>query len=276
MAHLVSHVVDGVEVTHRRRDARAAAGLVRAADDAEVRDAAAGLAEGEVADVVVRGADDLADHEAGARRAGAAGDLRLREARGRAAGAVRCGGGAPVVEVEEVVVRDQGHPDRQVVFVDLVDPVDQRDLGRGHVRRPAHVGGVARVGDQREPVGAEDVAGRRILRRVVGPTRPGSSPRPRRPGRRGDDVRVEVAVGVGDEVGVEVPVRVGLGSHVPGREVLLGVGDRDRDGRAVAEAVAVERDVVGGVVVAVVDRQLRRPARHARRTGCRCRGTARP
>ena len=68
VAHLVRHVVDGVEVADRRRDARAAARLVRAADDAEVGDAAARLAEREVADVVVRRADDLADHEARARR----------------------------------------------------------------------------------------------------------------------------------------------------------------------------------------------------------------
>src|SRR5215467_9388005 len=48
----------------------------------------AGLAEGEMADVVVRGADDLADHEARPRRARAAGDLSLREAGRGATGTV--------------------------------------------------------------------------------------------------------------------------------------------------------------------------------------------
>ena len=74
VAHLVRHIIHGVKVADRRRDAGAAAGLVRAADDPEVGDAAARPAQREVADVVVRSADDLPDHEPGARRAGAAGD----------------------------------------------------------------------------------------------------------------------------------------------------------------------------------------------------------
>ena len=45
VAHLVRHVVHGVEVADRRRDAGAAASLIRAADDPEVGDAAARLAE---------------------------------------------------------------------------------------------------------------------------------------------------------------------------------------------------------------------------------------
>jgi hypothetical protein len=168
VAHLVGHVVDCVEVAGRRRNPGAAAGLVRAADDAEVRHTAAGLPEGEVADVVVRRADDLADHEAGSRGAGAAGDLRLREARRRSAGAVGRSRRSPRVQVQQVVVRDQLHADREVVLVDLVDAIHQRDLRRGHVRRPAVVSGVAGIGDQREAVRAEDVSGRWVARGGIG------------------------------------------------------------------------------------------------------------
>ena len=54
VAHLVGDVVDGEEVADRCRDTRAATRLVRAADHAEIRNAAAGLTQSEVADVVVR------------------------------------------------------------------------------------------------------------------------------------------------------------------------------------------------------------------------------
>ena len=166
VAHLVRDVVDRVEVSDRGRDARAAACLVRAADDAEIGDAAAGLAEREMADVVVARADDLADHVAGSRRARAPGDLSLGEAGCRAARAVRRRRLAPRVEVEQVVVRDQLEPDAHVVLVDLVDPVHERDLGRRHVRRAAEVVRVARVGDQSEPVRAELLADLGVLRCV--------------------------------------------------------------------------------------------------------------
>ena len=164
VAHLVCDVVDRVEVADRGRDARAAARLVRAADDAEVGDAATGLAEREMADVVVARADDLADHVAGARRARAPGDLSLGETGGRATRAVRRRRLAPRVQVQQVVVRDQLEPDAHVVFVDLVDPVHECDLGRGHVRRAAEVVGVARVGDQGEPIRSELLADLGALR----------------------------------------------------------------------------------------------------------------
>ena len=97
-----------------------------------------------------------------ARSCRAAGDRGLREAGRRAARAVRRRRQVPRVQVEQVVVRDQLEPDAHVVLVDLVDPVHECDLGRGHVRRAAEVVGVARVGDQRQPVGAELLAdGRR-------------------------------------------------------------------------------------------------------------------
>src|SRR5687767_11745835 len=104
MAHLVGHVVHGIEVTGRGRDTRAAARLVLPADDAEVGNPAAWLAERQVADVVVRGADDLADHDAGPCRARAGRDLRLGEASRGATWAVRIDGVVPRVEVEQVVV----------------------------------------------------------------------------------------------------------------------------------------------------------------------------
>ena len=113
------------------------------------------------------GADDLADHDPVAREARAARDVRQREAGRDAARAVRADRLRPRVEVQQVVVRDQLELDRQVVLVDLADAVDQRDLRRGHVGRAAVVGRVARIGDQREPVGAQHVAGRRVGRRVV-------------------------------------------------------------------------------------------------------------
>ena len=64
MAHLVGDVVDGEEVAGRSRKTGATAGLVRAADHAELRNSAAGLSEPTVAEVVVARADDLADDDA--------------------------------------------------------------------------------------------------------------------------------------------------------------------------------------------------------------------
>ena len=64
VTQFVGHVVDSEEVTDRSRQTRAAAGLVCAADHAEVGDTAARLPQPEVADVVVARADDLADHDA--------------------------------------------------------------------------------------------------------------------------------------------------------------------------------------------------------------------
>ena len=134
VAHLMRHVVYGVEVTGRRRDAGAAASLVRAAHDSQVGDAAAGLAKCEVADVVIRRADDLPDHKPRAGRAGAAGHLRLREAAGRATGSIWPDRLRPRVQVEQIVVIDQHHEDREIVLIDLIDPVHQRDLRRSHIR----------------------------------------------------------------------------------------------------------------------------------------------
>ena len=57
VADLVGDVVDGEEVALRLGQAGAAAALVVAADDAEVGDTAAVVAQRDVADVVVRGAD---------------------------------------------------------------------------------------------------------------------------------------------------------------------------------------------------------------------------
>ena len=115
-----------------------------------------------MADVVVGGADDLAEHDPvpAERAAAAAGQLRSGEARSRAARPVRADRVGVRVQVGLVGVVDQHEPDRGLVLVDLVDAVHQRDLGRGHVRG-AEVGRVRLVGDQREPVGAQHVTGGR-------------------------------------------------------------------------------------------------------------------
>ena len=111
-----------------------------------------------MADVVAVGADDLTDHEdvAGQQGAGAAAGLRVDVGRVvaavGAAGPVRAGGLGRGVEVEPVGAVDQHHPDRQVVVVDLVDPVDQRGLLGQHVRG-AEVRRVAGVGEEGEAVG---------------------------------------------------------------------------------------------------------------------------
>ena len=90
MAHLVGDVVDGEEVTDRGRETSAATRLVRAADDAELGDATAGLTHAEMSEVVVARSDDLADDVAlTAGLAAVRQDLGLGEATGCAAGPVR-------------------------------------------------------------------------------------------------------------------------------------------------------------------------------------------
>ena len=116
-----------------------------------------------MADVVVRGADDLAEHDPvpAERAAGTAGQLRSGEARSRAARPVRADRVGVRVQVGLVGVVDQHEPDRGLVLVDLVDAVHQRDLGRGHIRGAAEVRRVRLVGDEREPVRAQHVTGGR-------------------------------------------------------------------------------------------------------------------
>ena len=155
VTHLVGDVVDGEEVALGRGQAGAAAGLAVAADTGAGH-AAARVAEGEVADVVAGGADELAhdDAVAGQRRARARGQVGLREARSRAARPVGLDGLGGGVEVELRGVVDQHQLDGQVVAVDVVDPVHQRDLLGQHIRG-AEVRRVRRVGDQRQAVGAQ-------------------------------------------------------------------------------------------------------------------------
>jgi hypothetical protein len=71
-------------------------------------------------------------------------------------------------------------------------------------------------------------------------------------------VRLEIAVGIGDEGRGEAAGGIRLHRERPRREPALRIRDRDRDGRVLAEAAAVQRHVVVGVVVAVVDRELGR------------------
>ena len=179
VAHLVRDVVDGEEVALRLGQAGAAAALVVAADDAEAGDAAAVDAERDVADVVVGGADELAEHGAvpAERRDVAdvevAGDGRSASCR-RASkhGAAPHGPLAPVAlasvsRLSLSVSLISRSSDREVVVVDLVDPVDQRDLLGEHVGG-AEVGRVRRVRGQREAVesAASPASARR--RRAVG------------------------------------------------------------------------------------------------------------
>jgi hypothetical protein len=148
--HLVRHVVDREEVAYRGAQAGAALRLGVATDDGELGDATAGLAECDVPDVEGARADEQADHLARARerRAGAARRLASRVAGRAAAGTVRAGHLGVGVQVEQVVVRDQLEADRGLVLVDLAHPVDQRDLGRRHVRGAAEVGRVAGIGQE--------------------------------------------------------------------------------------------------------------------------------
>ncbi len=114
-----------------------------------------------MADVVRRGADQLAEHGPGAdQRPGPAhvevtGGVAagLVEAGVRTARAVPPGGLRVGVEVEQVGAVDELEVDRQVVVVELVDPVDQGDLLGGHVGG-AEVRRVLGVREQREPVDA--------------------------------------------------------------------------------------------------------------------------
>src|SRR4051812_8390276 len=85
VAHLVRHVVDRIKISNRSRNTGAAAGFVRTTDNAEVSDTTSRLAEGEMADVVITGADDLTDDEARTVGTGTTRDLRLREAASRTA-----------------------------------------------------------------------------------------------------------------------------------------------------------------------------------------------
>ena len=160
-----------------------------------------------------------------------------------AARAVRADRLRPRVQVQQVGVRDQLELDRHVLLVDLADAVDQRHLRRGHVGRAAAVVRVARIGDQRELVGAEHVAGRRVGGRVVRADDLVARRRRVVAARvaRLDDVRLEVAVGIGDERLVEVAGAVGLHAHRPVGEDALRVGDRDRDERVRREAAAATR-----------------------------------
>ena len=63
MTDLVRHVVDGIEVAVRGRQAGAAPGLAGVAHDADAGDAAPGVAETDVTDVEVVGAHDLPEDE---------------------------------------------------------------------------------------------------------------------------------------------------------------------------------------------------------------------
>ena len=262
----MGHVVDGEEVADRGRQARAPAGrLHRVPDHAEEGDAAARLAEHEVADVVAAGPGDavgdevvLDDRLAVARVAGAARVAR-RRARARRSGAAVLGVG---IEVEGVVAVDQHELDREIVVVELVDPVHQRHLGRGDVLG-AEVGGVRRVADQGQPVRALDDR----VTRVQGGGQDGARP-------VGQDRRLlehalvdvgQIAAPVGDVGALVAPV---VRVHVPGaarrphRRVEAERGDveADRGGRVRDAAPGVRADLgVPGGEARLHDRRLDDP-----------------
>ena len=231
VADLVGDVVDGEEVALGLGEAGAAAALVVAADDAEVGDAATVHAERDVADVVVGGADQLTEDGAVLAEGRAAAEVEVAEgvvtlvgrpvvvvrveARGRAARAVGAGRLRVGVEVERVGVVDQAQLDGEVVVVDLVDPVDQGDLLGQHVLA-AEVGGVGRVGGQREAVVAP-------VRRHVGDAVGG-------PGlgdglAQGLDLTLGTTLGRRREVGRAVAQVGGGAAAVEGRvDVPVGLG----------------------------------------------------
>jgi hypothetical protein len=161
VAHLVRHVIDGVVVTVGLRYTRAALRLVVAAYDTQAGDSSAGLSQPDVPDVVVAGPDDLPDDEIpGEQAARTRAELARCVACGRPTWTVRPCGQLTRVQVQEIVVGDQDHPDRCLVLIDLVHPVHEGDLGGGDVfgmdrRRRIEVVGIGGVSDQRQPVGSK-------------------------------------------------------------------------------------------------------------------------
>ena len=254
MAHLVGDVVDGVEVAVGLGDAGAARRLRAGADDAEPGDAAARLAERDVGDVELVGADDLAGDGAVAVEgaAGTARDLIQRVTGVVAAGPVRGNRLAVGVEVEQVVVADEDHRDRLLGFVDLIDPVHQRDLRRGDVGRAAEVLGVAGLADQGEAVRAQlravaEAAGRGRL--ALGDA---GRARDRALGRQLAERAVAIgevgAVVAGVEALVEVVGRVDvptaeLAAADRGLEAERALRDPDRGGRVVDALAGVGLDL---------------------------------
>ena len=94
----------------------------------------------------------------------------------------------PPVEVELVVPRDQHQAHREVLLVDLVEPVDQRGLGRRRRARGRRRRNRAR--EQRQPVDAQRTGRRRPRRRAAQ-----ASARRRRPASRNGGGRRLAAVG---------------------------------------------------------------------------------
>ena len=143
VAHLVGDVVDVEGVADGVREPCLGAGLLPGpADDGQPRETAATGRE-DVADVVVRVADDRVDV-----------GLVLAEQLARVVVGVGVRGR---VEVDQaVVVRDELEPDREVTLVDPGDAVHGGDERVVHEGDGAAVErGVLAVGREREPVGAE-------------------------------------------------------------------------------------------------------------------------
>ena len=168
-------------------------------------------------------------------------------ARRHAARAAGCGHQGRRVEVQDVVAGDEVELDREVVLVDLVDAVDERDLGGGDVRR-AVVRRVGRVARQREAVVADrdEVAGR------GGRLGPAGRRRARRERAALDEAAVRVLVDVPAAVAdVDGLVAVVVGIDVPaaartadrGVQALQGEVERQRRAGLVDARAAVGGDL---------------------------------
>src|SRR3982750_1392644 len=106
-------IVHRIKVTDGSRDPGAASCFIGPADYTQVGDTAARLAEREVANVIVARTDNLPDNEACSRGARTSGDLRLREASCGAAGSIWTSGQIPGIKVEQVIIVDERHADRE-------------------------------------------------------------------------------------------------------------------------------------------------------------------
>ena len=249
MPHLVGDVVDGEEVAGRSRETRATGGLGRAADDAELGNSAAGLPEPTVAEVVVARADDLADDDAVTPEIRAPDGLGHGETAHCAAGPVRRDRLGIRVEIEEIVVRDQLQPDREVVVVNVRDTVHQGDLRGGHVPWPAVVRRVGRVADQRGAIRPQEVARRGELGHLD--RQPGGLDHGvvvRVPGVLGipDEVAGVDARRAGDVVRVDVPVAVCRADRGPEAERGQVSVDRRRQIRDASSAIGLDPGMAPG------------------------------
>nr|GEU28415.1 hypothetical protein [Tanacetum cinerariifolium] len=258
VTQLVRDIVDRVKVAHRGRQAGAPLRLGGGAHHAQAGNTAAVQAQRDMTHVVVAGAGQQARHHAvtGERAAAAGGRLDRGEARRAAAGTVGARHRSVGIEVERIGVIDQHQADRGFILVHLGHPVDQRDLGGGDVFR-TKVCRVRRVGHQRQPVSAQQVAGGGSGGRIVGHhlVRHGAGGAAVA-GRH--FVRPGLARRLGHQRGLDHAVGVGVDHHALARaRIGLRIAHRDADRGAGCEAGAAHFQRIAGMVEAALERQLR-------------------